>query len=133
MRLSQDKTEFNLIPDVVKTIQEIFDMAASGFSFYTITRTLNITRRPPLRAQGKQGKYWTISSVKMILQSETVWGTLTPFKCRVVNGKLLRTQLPPIEHYYPRIVSDEVYSTAQEAIAKRRPKSHGLPKSQQKT
>jgi DNA invertase Pin-like site-specific DNA recombinase len=128
MRISDDKTRFILVPDKVKVIRHIFNMAASGTSFCAITRALNLERTPPLRARGRQGKYWTISSVKMILQSETVRGTLTPFHCRFVNGKLQRTPLPPIENYYPRIITNKVYKKTQAAISERRPKSHGLPK-----
>jgi DNA invertase Pin-like site-specific DNA recombinase len=128
MHISADKTKFVLIPERVEIIRSLFKMAISGASFCQITRTLNTEGIPPLRSQGRQGKYWTPSSVKMILESETVCGTITPFTCRFVDGKLARKKLPPIEDYYPRIISSAVFKKTQEALSSRRSKSSGTLK-----
>ncbi len=119
MRLSDDKTRFVLLPEQVTIIQRIFRMAVSGTSLCGITRELNSEGAPPLRSQGRQGKFWTVSSVKYILESSTVVGTLTPGSCRVLDGKLVKARLTPIEGYYPSIISKELFKKAQDALANR--------------
>jgi DNA invertase Pin-like site-specific DNA recombinase len=125
MHASPDKKRFILDPERVKIIEYIFQLAGAGGTFCSIARALNTEGTPPLRSQGVQGKFWTTSSVKMILESETVRGTLTPFSCRVVNGKLRRAPLSPIPDYYPRVIDDDLFLKVQSIILMRRPKSHG--------
>lgn len=128
MHISPDKTSFVLIEQRVRIIKLIFNLAASGGTFCGIARTLNTQEFPPLRSRGVPGKFWTTSSVKMILESETVCGTLTPFTCRYADGKRSRTRLAPIRNYYPRIISQELFDTVQRTIAHRRSKTRGGPK-----
>lgn len=124
MKISEDRSKFILIGERVKIIKRIFDLATSGTTLIGITRVLNSENIPPLRARGKQGKYWTTSSVLMILKSETVFGTYTPFTCRIVDGKLVRTKLDPIEQYYPPIIGRGLYNRVQEILSKRLGPSH---------
>jgi DNA invertase Pin-like site-specific DNA recombinase len=123
MQVSPDKSSFILIPDRVQTIQDIFRMALSGGTLCGIARSLNNERVPPLRSQGVQGKFWTTSSIKMLLQGENVLGTLEPFTCRLIDGKLTRKPLPLIKNYYPRLISDEVFEAVQAELLRRREKS----------
>ncbi|MBU3614764.1 recombinase family protein [Polynucleobacter sp. Latsch14-2] len=83
------------IPDKVAIVKEIFEMSAKGIGAMRIAQDLNANKRP---TPSKQSKKWAISSVKKVLASEAVLGTLVTSD----GGKH--------EKYYPAIIGQRLWS-----------------------
>lgn len=115
LRLSADRTGFEVIEERAAIIRRIFDEASSGIGTFTIVRRLNEDGVPTFT--GKNG--WQNSTVNKILSSATAIGIFQPN--RMEGGK--RTpDGDPIRNYFPRIVSQPVFEAAQRGRLERKTK-----------
>lgn len=115
LRLTPDRTGFEVIEDRAAVVRRIFDEAASGLGTFTIVRRLNEAGIPTF--MGKGG--WQNSTVNKILSSAAAIGTFQPN--RMERGK--RTpDGEPIRNYFPRIVSQPVFESAQRGRLERKTK-----------
>lgn len=106
LRLTPDRMAFEVIEDRAAIVRRIFDEAASGYGTFTIVRRLNNDGVPTF--MGKGG--WQNSTVNKILSSPAAIGM---FQLNRMEGGKRLPEGQPIENYFPRIVRQEVFETAQ--------------------
>lgn len=82
------------IPEKVAIVKEIFKLSASGLGAMKIAQELNASKTPTPTAQSKK---WAVSSVKKVLASEAVLGTLI-----TADGQRH-------EGYYPAIINPKIW------------------------
>lgn len=111
LRVREDRKGFDLVPDRAAIVKQIFKMAAAGDGANAITKTLN---REGVQTFGR-AKAWGVSYVKKVLTNRSVIGEFTPHL--LDDGK--RVPLDPIEGYYPKTVSLELFHTVQNLRASR--------------
>lgn len=114
-----DRRGFKVILKRAEIVRRIFSFAADeGMGACTIAATLNREKVPPFgHAEG-----WRDSTIKKILTGRAVLGEYQP------HTKVAGRRSPieePIEDYYPRVVDDDLYYRAQQAIASRRVRGGG--------
>jgi len=106
LRLTPDRMAFDIIEDRAVIVRRIFDEAASGYGTFTIVRHLNNDGVPTF--MGKGG--WQNSTVNKILSSPAAIGTFQPHR---LEGNQRIPEGEPILDYFPRIVKQEVFESAQ--------------------
>lgn len=109
---------FHPIPERVKLVNRIYQMALNGSGYVSIAKRLNLEQHPTFDALGKKANGWHNSYVVRILKNPAVYGQFTPHVR--VDGK--RTPLEPIEDYYPEIISKDDFFAVQAAISSRKGK-----------
>ena len=114
LRLSADRSRFEIVEDRAAIVRRIFNDAAAGIGTYTIVRRLNEAKTPTFTGQGEG---WQNSTVNKILTSTAAIGTFQPSK--MMAGKR-QPEGDPIRGYFPRIVSDAVFESAQRGRLDRR-------------
>lgn len=105
VRLRDDRSGFDLIPERAAIVRRIFEMALAGKGQQTIAETLN---REGVPVFGR-GKHWHRSYIKKILGNPAVIGQFTPHHMEIINGKRVRVATEPVEDYFPQVVSREVF------------------------
>lgn len=118
LRLTVDRTQFEVIEERAAVVSRIFDDAASGIGTYTIVRRLNEDGVPTF--MGKGG--WQNSTVNKILSSAAAIGTFQPN--RMKDGKR-EFDGEPIRNYFPRIVAQQVFELAQRGRLERKTMPEG--------
>lgn len=101
LRVNDDKTAFELLPERVETVQKIFDLYTSGYGTPRIGRLLTEEGRKPLN-----GRAWYARSLSRIIQYRAVLGEYQP----TLNGK---PEGEPVKEYYPAIISEDQFNEAQ--------------------
>ncbi|PWE75952.1 resolvase [Bradyrhizobium sp. SUTN9-2] len=115
LRLTADRTGFDVIDERAAIVRRIFDEAASGIGTFTIVRRLNEEGVPTFTGKGG----WQNSTVNKILSSAAAIGTFQPN--RMEGGK--RTPHgDPIRNYFPGIVRQPVFEAAQRGRLERKTK-----------
>lgn len=115
LRLTPDRMGFEVVEESAAVVRRIFDEAASGIGTYTIVRRLNEEGVPTFTRKGG----WQNSTVNKILSSAAAIGTFQPN--RMEGGK--RTpDGDPIRNYFPRVIDQRVFETAQRDRLSRRTK-----------
>jgi DNA invertase Pin-like site-specific DNA recombinase len=89
----QDKSKS--IPERVAVVKEIFEMSSKGMGAMRIAQELNAKKIPTPTARSKK---WALSSVKKVLASEAVLGTLV-----TSDGQRH-------EKYYPAVIGQRLWS-----------------------
>ena len=114
LRLSDDKSEFEVIEIRAAIVRSIFEDSANGIGNYKITQRLNQAGVPHFgqttksgRPYKKQSTGWHGSYIAKIVNNPAVYGELQPYKRnahgqRVADGN-------PIPDYYPKIVDKELF------------------------
>ncbi|GMB80942.1 hypothetical protein NN6n1_17250 [Shinella zoogloeoides] len=105
VRLRDDRSGFDLIPERAAIVRRIFDMALSGRGQYFIADMLN---REGVPVFGR-GRHWHRSYVKKVLADPSTIGTYTPHTMERVNGKRVRTPTEPVPDYFPAAVDRETF------------------------
>ncbi|WLB05030.1 recombinase family protein [Bradyrhizobium elkanii] len=113
LRLSSDRSRFEIVEDRAAIVRRIFDEAANGYGTYTIVRRLNADGIPTF--MGKGG--WQTSTVNKILSSPAAAGTFQPN--RIEGGQRL-PEGQSIRGYFPQIVRQEVFESAQRGRLERK-------------
>lgn len=102
LRLSVDRRSYELIPERVEIVRQIFADSAAGLGMYSITTRLNRAGVPAF--EGKNG--WHRSYLAKTLENRAVLGEFQPHV--KVDGKRV-PEGEPIEGYYPAIISEELF------------------------
>ncbi|HOX58962.1 MAG TPA: recombinase family protein [Candidatus Paceibacterota bacterium] len=116
LRLADDRKSFELIPERVKIVRRIFELAAKGVGANAIATMLRKEKVKTFRG----GFTWHVSYVRRILETRAAIGELTPTTRR--NG--VATKLEPIPNYYPAVISKELFATVAQ-LRKARPDLRG--------
>ncbi len=113
LKVSEDR--FEVIEDKASAVLKVFELAAHGHGQHSIAKMLNQEQVPTL----KTGEMWGKGVVTKLLNSDSVRGTYVPHDVVTnENGKKTRLPLEPIEGYYPRIVSEELWQATRTHKAK---------------
>jgi DNA invertase Pin-like site-specific DNA recombinase len=113
LRLSDDKTSFEVNEKRAGVIETIFEDAAGGIGYYSITRRLNQAHIPTFgRSDG-----WQTSYIAKILANRAALGEFQPH--RFINGKRVADG-DAIENYFPQIIEEGLFYRAQAARNQRR-------------
>jgi DNA invertase Pin-like site-specific DNA recombinase len=113
LRLTEDRTNFEVVEDRAAIVRRIFSEAAEGLGTFTIVRRLNMDGVPTFTGKGG----WQNSTVNKILSGGAAAGTFQPSK--LVNGKR-EPDGEPIKGYFPRIVKNNVFEAAQRGRLQRK-------------
>ncbi len=108
LRLKEDRSGFEVIPERGEVVRRIYEMAASGMGHTLIAKTLNAEGVPTFGDFRRPGAaHWQRTYVGKILASDTALGTFTPHSGRHEGGKLVREPWDPVPNYYPAVVDEE--------------------------
>jgi DNA invertase Pin-like site-specific DNA recombinase len=114
VKLSKDRTHFEVIEPRARIIRRIFEECANGLGVYSVVRRLNAEKIPSFGG-GRGG--WQLFYVRKVLRSRQVLGEYQPH--RRVGGKRV-PEGPAVEGYLPRVIDDDLFWRCQDAIAQRR-------------
>jgi len=128
IRFSEDKQEFEKIPDVCEAIKLIFKKRLEGKGSYKIEKELNSDPsvwKPPISSQNKSGG-WRDAYINKILRSKKVIGEFQLHEMRTKtitqkNGKeeertITVAKGDPIKDYYPKVIDEGLFYKVQELI-----------------
>jgi DNA invertase Pin-like site-specific DNA recombinase len=104
-----------LVPERVRALVQIFDLAAKGYGAARIVQKLTREKVPPFGASGK----WTRAYIGLLLGDRRVLGEFQP-RCRdgTPDGKLLTG-------YYPAAISEAQFGAAHLARGQRKQQPKG--------
>ncbi len=114
LKLRPNRTGFDPIPEQVKVVRRIFEDCRDGHGIIGIVKRLNDDGIPTPRRKG----IWATATVSSILKSRAVLGELTPRS----RGKVVG---PPIQNYYPAILTEEEFDAANAAMQSRKNTNRG--------
>jgi DNA invertase Pin-like site-specific DNA recombinase len=124
LRLSADKTKFEVIEERAAVVRSIFEDSANGIGNYKITQRLNKAGVPHFGQTTKSGQPykkqstgWHGSYIAKIVNNPAVCGEFQPHKYdprgqRVADGVA-------IPDYYPKIVEKELFLRAKQSRSSR--------------
>ena len=119
LKLSRERTRFEVIQDRAKIVRSIFEDSTSGLGHYIIVKRLNESRVSPFgpgRKTKRGTRGWYTCSVRAILANRAVLGEFQPH--HYVNGKRLADG-DPIKNYFPPIIDEDLFYRAQQAREQR--------------
>lgn len=116
MQISDDRMEFNLVPDRVRVIEKMIEMKLEGIGCHTIANKLN-EMKIPFFIKDKQGndREWDSNMVTRYLHMPQLYGAFQP-KHRVFNehGTEQRVNNGDLRlNYYPAIINKEKFDLLQ--------------------
>lgn len=114
MKLSDNRTQFDLIPDRVEVVLTMIKWSKEGMGQAQIAKRLNQQRIPGFSVPDS---LWQPSYVNKILTSTALFGQMQP---KVWNGKSSTAIGEPIQDYYPALISEAEFHQLQGVRAKRR-------------
>lgn len=119
------KKRYVVIPERAELLVRMFELAASGLGKRSIAKILNAEGNKPWRV----GNEWAESSLHFLLKWPAAMGIYQP--CRLDPETRRRIpEGPPIEGYFPQVISNELWQRAQcrtqAPRGPRRPSTHNL-------
>ncbi|NLS01997.1 recombinase family protein [Rhizobium sp. P32RR-XVIII] len=105
LRLRDDRSGFDVIPERAEIVRRVFDMTLAGKGQHGIAETLN---REGVPVFGR-GKHWQRSYIKKMLADPSVVGNFTPHRVDRVDGKKVRTPTETVEGYFPAVIDREIF------------------------
>jgi DNA invertase Pin-like site-specific DNA recombinase len=118
LSLSAERNRYEIIPERVAIVQQIFADSASGLGMFSIASRLNKNGVQPF--VGPNG--WHHTYIAKILANRAVLGE---FQAHIrIDGKRVPDGAP-IANYFPAIVTDDLFYRAQDAKAQRRKNGRG--------
>ncbi|MGA7074234.1 recombinase family protein [Bradyrhizobium sp.] len=118
LRLNSDRRVYEIIPERVEIVRQIFADSAAGIGMYSIAARLN--KAGVSAFVGKNG--WHQSYLAKILKNRAVIGEFQPHV--KVDGKRI-PEGDSIPGYFPAIVSEEAFFQAQHSKSQRRVSGSG--------
>ena len=113
LKFTADKKSIEVIEERAEIVRQIFTDTVAGIGGYVISRRLNAEGKKPFgNAAG-----WQTSTVHKIVTWPAVMGTYQPN--RIEKGKAVPAG-PPIEDYFPAVISRETFFSAQASRLGRR-------------
>lgn len=119
LELSDDRKKFIQLKDRCELIKRIFEMSAEGMGKALIASTLNHEMVPSWRDGKRGGNGWYPSYISKILSSRSVIGEFQPHEMVEGKRKPIGEALP---NYFPSIISNALYQSAQQSIESRKGK-----------
>lgn len=118
LRVTEDRSRIEEIPERVALVREIYELAANGYGARAIAQTLNKRGAPSFREAWKDGQVvgWTHGFVGDLLLSPSVEGEYHPN----YRAKKRNISTAPILGYYPRVVDADLVARARAAITSRK-------------
>lgn len=113
LRLSTDRRVYEVIPQRVEIVRQIFADSAAGLGMYSIATQLNKAGIPAF--VGKKG--WHRSYLAKVLTSRAVLGEFQP---HIKENGARKPEGNPIADYYPAIISNELFYQVQQSRTQRR-------------
>jgi DNA invertase Pin-like site-specific DNA recombinase len=113
LRLSPDRSRFEVITERADIVRLIFAETTAGVGKGSIAARLNAAGVPPFR--GKNG--WHASYVQKLLSSDAAVGTYQPHT--IEEGRRVPIG-PPVFNYFPPVVEQDIMMRARAAIIARR-------------
>jgi DNA invertase Pin-like site-specific DNA recombinase len=105
LRLDKSTGTFTVVEERMELLRRIYREALAGVSHQTIARTLNEERVPLFGHGNQKGKIWQKTLIRHLLRTPTAVGRFVPFTSEYVDGIRRLRPLPPVENYYPAIIS----------------------------
>lgn len=115
LKLSADKSRYEVIPERAELVRTMFKDSAAGIGNYALTRRLNQKKVAPFG----RSKSWCTSYVSKIVASRAALGEYQPH--RMVAKKRVPVG-DPIKNYFPAVVDKQLFY---QATAARRQRSAG--------
>ena len=118
LRLKDDRSGYEEIPERVEVVRRIFDLTIAGHGKQSVARMLNEDGVPAFK-QGVKG--WGVSSVHHVVKNRAVLGEFQPYTKTLDPNRKKREPIgQPIPGYFPPIISEQVFDRAQGAVAGRK-------------
>jgi hypothetical protein len=134
LRLSQDRTRFEVIPEAAAAIRLIYKWAGEGLGLNPITARLNQEGVPPIgnnirRRPDVFKDSWRRSYVAKLLADKAVVGEFQPHKMQMVpadpsdpDGPARQKRVPqgdPIPDYFPVVIPENEWYRVRQAVKER--------------
>lgn len=100
--------KLEIIPEEAAIVRQIFDWYIAGEGRRTICEKLN-----NLGIKNKSGRKWIPNSLKVLLNTETLTGTLIANTYENVKGKMIPTETVIKKENHDAIISPEIWEKAQ--------------------
>ena len=113
LKLSDDRTHFEPIPEKLAVIDRVFQMCVDGVGVGTIAQRLNTDGVPTMSGKG----IWRCSAVSALIRNRALLGE---HQQEMGRGKDRHPVGDPIAGYFPAVVSKSKFFAAQDAMATRR-------------
>ncbi|UEP40314.1 recombinase family protein [Burkholderia sp. B21-005] len=107
MKLSDDRTQFEFIPERVTVVREVIALAKNGMGQTIIAKTLNAQSIPSFSGNPKG---WHPSYIQKILTSTALYGAYQP---GIFEGGRAIPHGEPVADYYPALISKEEFYALQ--------------------
>jgi DNA invertase Pin-like site-specific DNA recombinase len=123
LRLKGDCTGYEPVPEMVKTVERIFELTIAGYGKNLIAKMLNEEERPTLARRKNTEKVigWGTSAVHHVVMNRAVLGEWQPFTKTEDPTRKKRTEVGAvIKGYFPQVIPEDIFQQAQAAIAGRR-------------
>jgi DNA invertase Pin-like site-specific DNA recombinase len=114
LRLKEDRSGYEIIPEKKAIVLRIYEWAREGFGAVQIVAKLH---NEGIGSIGSDRKYWNHSYVTRLLRNRAVVGEYQP-KIRV-NGKP-KPEGPPIPGYFPAIMTEAKFRATRRGVEQRR-------------
>lgn len=108
LKVSDDRSHFEFIPENVKAVQRVFQLRLEGLSHVKIAKQMNDEGFSTLNQFKSVTGGWSQSSVTELLSNRSVIGFKVPSKSMAVKG------VSEIPNYYPSIITDEQFYAVQQ-------------------
>lgn len=108
LKVSEDRSRFEFIPENVKAVQRVFQLRLEGLSHVKIAKQMNDEGFSTLNQFKSVTGGWSQSSVTELLSNRSVIGFKVPSKSMAVKG------VSEIPNYYPSIITDEQFYAVQQ-------------------
>jgi DNA invertase Pin-like site-specific DNA recombinase len=118
LRISEDRTRYEVFENRDDTVRLIFALADSGMGSQRIARSLNERGiKPWERFANRTPRAWSRGTLVRMMTDPAVTGDHQPM--RMENGKRV-PEGDPIRNYYPRVVAPDLFARVSAAAADRK-------------
>lgn len=112
--LRQGKKGWELIPERVQLLRELFRRYSEGEGTQTLAVSLNQDGVRPWTHKGQTSAGWHATSVKNVLRNRAVLGEWTPYR-DLPDGKRVPAG-EPILGYFPSVIEPQLFHTVQDLL-----------------
>lgn len=109
LRLSDDRSQYEPVPDRVTVVVRILEMVRDGVGLDSVAKTLNGEQVPTFR---DRTKHWHMSFIRRLVQNRQLIGEYQPHEG---TGKDRKPAGDPLKGYYPAVVEKTLFYAAQKA------------------
>lgn len=120
LRLKDDRSGFEPIPEKVAAVRRIFELCVQGYGKNAIAKMLNAEGVPTL--SGKEAvKGWGTSAINHVINSKAVLGEWQPMTRTQDPRRKKRVEAgDAIPDYFPAVIEEDLFYRAQDAVKTRR-------------